>query len=34
MKSFQGYKLFCYRNGLAEGQYNNFKMYMEVENEH
>jgi hypothetical protein len=29
MKTFQGYRLFCYRNGLAEGQYKNFKKYME-----
>lgn len=25
-----GYKFFCHRNGLAEGQYKNFKYYMEV----
>lgn len=34
MKTFNGYYLFCYRNGLASGQYKNFKKYMEVENEH
>ena len=29
------YKLFCYRNGLSEGQFKNFKYYMEVKrNEH
>ena len=28
------YKLFCYRNGLAEGQYKNFKYFMEVRNEY
>lgn len=29
MKSFKGYQLFCHRNGCSEGQYKNFKKYME-----
>lgn len=29
MKTLQSYKLFCHLNGLAEGQYKNFKLYME-----
>ena len=29
MKSLQSYKLFCHLNGLSEGQYKNFKKYME-----
>ena len=32
--SFIAYKLFCSLNGLSEGQYKNFKYFMEVENEH
>lgn len=28
------YKQYCWRNGLSEGQYKNFKLYMEVRNEH
>ena len=29
-KTFKGYQLFCRLNGLADGQYKNFKYYMEV----
>ncbi|MEG1009915.1 MAG: hypothetical protein RSF67_08940 [Clostridia bacterium] len=28
------YKLYCYRNGLTEGQFKNFKKYMEVQYEY
>lgn len=33
---FSLYQLFCYRNGLTEGQYKNFKKFMEgmIKNEH
>lgn len=34
MYKFIAYKLFCHLNGLAEGQYKNFKYFMEVESEH
>lgn len=27
--NWRNYKLFCYRNGLAEGDYNNLKKYIE-----
>ena len=33
-KTFKGYQLFCHLNGLAIGQYKNFKNYMEVKNEY
>lgn len=33
-KTFKGYQLFCRLNGLADGQYKNFKYYMEVKNEY
>ena len=33
-KLFIEYKMYCYREDLAEGQFNNFKKFMEVQNEH
>lgn len=32
--SFIQYKLFCRLNGLAEGNFKNFKKFMEVQNEY
>lgn len=29
MNKWKLYYLFCYRNGLAEGNYKNFKKFME-----
>ena len=30
MGSLVAYKIYCYYNGLAEGNYKNFKRFMEV----
>ena len=30
MKSFIAYKIYCYFYGLAEGNYKNFKKFIEV----
>ena len=30
MNSLVAYKIYCYYTGLAEGNYNNFKKFMEV----
>ena len=32
MNSLVAYKIYCYYNGLAEGNYKNFKRFMEVYN--
>ena len=32
MNNFFTYKIYCYYNGLAEGNYKNFKRFMEKEN--
>ena len=30
MNSLVAYKIYCYYNGLAEGNYKNFRRFMEV----